>query len=83
MTYVPVGLAYFLYVFCRAFQQRNVVYNKYALVAPFSFALAAIDVFVISSIAFYGFKWGLVVAMTCGGTTGAMAAMYLHTRWIT
>ncbi len=49
---------------------------------PFSFGMATIDVFVIASIAFFGFKWGLVIAMGLGGGLGAMTAMYVHERWV-
>lgn len=80
-TYIFIGFAYFLYVFFRAFQQRNVAFNKFAWVMPFSFGMATIDIFVIASIAYLGFKWGLVIAMGIGGGLGAMTAMYVHERW--
>lgn len=81
-TYLFVGIAYFFYVFFRAFQQRNVAFNKYAWVMPFSFGMATIDVFVIASIAYLGFEWGLVIAMAIGGGLGAIVAMYAHEKWL-
>ena len=83
MTYLFISIAYFFYVFCRAFQQRNVAFNKYGWIMPFSFGMATIDVFVIASIASLGFKWGFVVAMAIGGGLGALVATYSHERWIT
>lgn len=77
-----VGIAYFSYVFCRAFQQRNVAFGHYAWVMPVSFGMATIDVFVIASIAARGFDWGFVVAMAIGGGLGAMLAMYLHRKYL-
>lgn len=80
-SYFGIGVAYFFYVFCRAFQQRNVAFNKYAWIMPFSVGMATIDVFVISTIGFMGFQWGFVVAMAIGGGLGAISAMFVHQKW--
>ena len=82
MTYAAIGLFYVVYVFCRAMQQRNVAFGNYGLIVPFSFGMAAIDVFVMSSVALLGFKWSIVAAMGLGGGLGAIIAMYVHERWL-
>lgn len=81
MTYVAVGAAYLLFVFAKAFQQRNVAFGHYAWVMPFSLAMATIEVFVVATVARNGFAWALVFAMALGGGVGAMVAMYIHERW--
>ncbi len=80
VSYIVIGIAYFSYVFCRAFQQRNVAFGHYAWVMPASFGMATIDVFVIAAIASRGFDWGFVVSMAIGGGFGAMFAMKVHKK---
>lgn len=69
------------YVSLRSWQQLNVVRRKYALIMPTSLAMAAGDVFLITSIAQEGF--GLIVlAFGLGGGLGSVIATYAHHRWI-
>jgi hypothetical protein len=73
-------LTSFIFVFLKAGQQLNVARGHYYLVPWFSFGMAAAEVFVIATIATQGYDWMAVVGMGIGGSTGAMLAMYLHTR---
>lgn len=85
---LAAGAAYFLYVFFKAFQQKNVAFNHYWWVMPISYAMSFTEVLVISLIAFkaaQGLEWGLVwfaLSIGTGGGTGAMLAMYVHNRFI-
>lgn len=70
----------FVFVFLKAAQQLNVARGHYWLIPPFSFGMAATEVFVIAAIATQGYSHWAVLGMGAGGSAGAMLAMYLHTR---
>ncbi len=48
---ILAGFAYFVFVFLKAFQQRNVMGLHYSWIMPISYAMAATEVFVISVVA--------------------------------
>lgn len=73
----------FIYVFLKAGQQRNVAFDHYKLIPPFSFGMAATEVYIISAIATHGYDFYAVLGMGFGGSTGALLAMYLHKRFVT
>lgn len=77
---VTLFLTSFIFVFLKAAQQRNVAFNHYWLVPPFSFGMAATEVYVIAAIATQGYSFAAVIGMGCGGSLGAVLAMYLHTK---
>ena len=84
------GAAYFLYVFFKAFQQRNVAFDHYAWVLPISYAMSFTEVLVISLVAHKtattGLTWELAWfagAIGTGGGTGALLSMWIHKRYIT
>ena len=84
MLYLTIGCMYFIYVFMRAFQQRNVIHNNYKWIPPVSYAMAVCDSFLIYSIAkhadaFYAIALIAFSAGT-GGSIGCIAAMLLHDK---
>lgn len=72
----------YLYVLCRAFQQRNVAFANYAWIIPISYCMAVLDVFIIAFIAHAGWTPFTVFANGSGGCLGALSAIYLHKRWV-
>lgn len=79
MIYAASFFAMFVFVFFKSFQQLNVVHNNYAMVVPTSVAMAACEVFVITSIVKTGWGW-IVLAVGLGGGLGALSAMLIHRR---
>ena len=76
-TLVPVS---FLGVFLKAFQQKNVMQNKYLAVPLVTYGLAFTDVFIIGAVAYTGITWASVNGIAIGGATGCIAAMLLHNK---
>lgn len=74
------GVASLIFVFLKAFQQRNVAFMHYGAVMPTSMLMAATEVYVIGSVATSGWHWPLVIAIGAGAGAGAMGAMWLHHR---
>jgi hypothetical protein len=72
--------AMFVFVFTKAFQQRNVSENRYLPVIPTSLVMALCEFYVIAAIVRIGFDLGLVLAAGTGAGLGAMAAMAVHSR---
>jgi len=79
--YGTVFLANFLFIFLKAFQQRNVAFDNYGWVFPTSFGLALTEVFVIASIAKLGFTLTLALTMGCASGSGAVIAMLMHKKY--
>jgi hypothetical protein len=83
------GSCYFVFVFFKAFQQRNVAFDHYAWIMPISYAMSLTEVIVISFIAIEavkGWSWELLwfaVSIGTGGGLGAIAAMWFHNKYIT
>ncbi len=82
------GGAYFLYVFFKAFQQKNVAFDHYKWIMPISYAMSFTEVLVISLVAYnaaQGLSWNIVwfaLAIGTGGGTGALLSMWIHNRYI-
>jgi hypothetical protein len=72
--------ASFVFIFLKAFQQRNVAFDRYAWVLPVSFAMALVEVYVIANIAQKGFSLAIVLVIGLGSGLGALAAMLAHKR---
>jgi hypothetical protein len=81
------GTLHFVFVFFKAFQQRNVAFMHYWWVMPISFCMASTEVFAVGIIAVgaitaeswfelvpYAFMLGLL------GGLGAIVAMWLHKK---
>lgn len=88
MNELLAGLAYFIFVFFKAFQQRNVAFMHYRWILPISYAMACTEVFVISLVALeasQGLSWDLLwfaLTIGTGGGLGAVVSMYLHNRYV-
>ena len=83
------GLAHGIFVFFKAFQQRNVAFLHYRLVIPTSYAMSFADVFVLSIVAFNAVKVDsitemipLMIALGTGGAMGAISSMWVHNKYV-
>ena len=72
--------ASFVFIFLRAFQQRNVAFDNYIAIMPVSLGMAAVEVYVITNIATTGYHLHLVLAVGFGAGSGALCAALLHKR---
>jgi len=79
---IAMFFACYLYVFTRAFQQRNVVHDNYGWIIPTSYAMATLDVFIIAYIAHSGWSLSLIAVNGGGSGLGCLTAMLLHKRWV-
>lgn len=84
---LAAGVAYFVFVFFKAFQQRNVAHMHYLPVLPISYIMSAMEVFVIATVAYRATNmvvvWDMipyVLTIGTGGGLGALAGMYVHHR---
>lgn len=89
MSELFAGLAYFVFVFFKAAQQRNVAFMHYKWVMPVSYCMSTTEIFVISVVALKAIgaeNWTDMIPMALtigtGGGLGAIVAMYLHHRYI-
>ena len=78
MELLIAGCAMFVFVFLKAFQQRNVAFDHYWPVLPTSWAMALTEVYVIALVAQEGFTWILAASIGTGSGLGALAAMLIH-----
>ena len=86
---VLVGAAHFLFVFFKAFQQRNVAFLHYWWVYPISFCMSSTEVVVLSVVAVKAVQMETftemipyVLSLGIGGGTGAIVAMWTHNKFI-
>ena len=80
MEIVYASGAMFCFVFLKAFQQRNVAFDKYLAVIPTSWLMFAAEAYVVVAIAQRGWDFAFVAAVgTCAGI-GAVCAMFLHNQ---
>lgn len=82
MKWPLVFLAGFVYVMLRAFQQRNVAFDNYWWVAPTSYCMAAVDMFIIVTISRNGMSLMWIFCYGTSAALGAMFAMWFHNRWV-
>lgn len=73
-------VASFVFIWLRAFQQRNVAFDHYGWIVPISICMAATEVYIIANIASFGYSLPLVLAMGLGGGLGATLAAIMHKR---
>lgn len=87
--YTILALANFLYIFLKAFQQRNVAHLHYGWAIATNVFLVGTELLVMGSIALAAVAGGFYpllytgIAMTIGGGTGCVLSMYLHSRYLT
>ena len=84
MIYLQAYCVMFVYVFLRAFQQKNTAHSKYLMMIPASYGMAYCDILVGSTIfsVFMG-KADFITAGLVMGTAGwnsCMLATYIHNR---
>jgi hypothetical protein len=86
---VAVGAANFIFIFLKAFQQRNVAFMHYGWVVPTSMMMGIVEVGVVGAVAIeataathYIDLWPLIVAVGVGGGSGAVASMWIHHKYI-
>jgi hypothetical protein len=90
MTWTPAiiaGALHFVFVFFKAFQQRNVAFMHYGWVMPISFCMSTTEVFAVGIIAVGAVEathwWHMLPYAFClgvGGGIGAITAMWLHKK---
>lgn len=85
-----VTSAYFVFVFFKAVQQRNVMGLHYRWIMPVSYAMSTTEVFMIAAVAYRATHMAhwlellpFVLGIGTGGGLGAIAGMYLHNKHIT
>ena len=71
-------VATYIFIFLKAFQQRNVVHNDWRFIAPTSMAMAFVEYYVIALVARQGYGLAIVIVGGAGAGLGAMSAMLLH-----
>jgi len=82
IDYLLAAAAMFVFVFLKAFQQRNVAFDHYLPIIPISWGMAVMEVYVISRIVLLGFDPILVLLIGTGSGLGALSAAVLHKRWL-
>ncbi len=89
MDLLIIFVTNFLFVFIKAFQQRNVTWLKYRPVLPSSFSMTVTQVYIwhavsVRTIAGASFleMWPLIITMTIAAWLGTISGMYLHDRYI-
>ena len=84
-----VGAANFIFIFLRAFQQRNVAFLHYWWVLPTSLAMSIAEVGVVGAVAIEATGadhfidlWPMILAIAIGAGGGATASMFIHSRYL-
>lgn len=84
MDYTIVALttfaASFVFIFLKAWQQKNVAFDHYLWIVPTSVLMAVVEVYVIANIATKGYSWWLVASVGVGSGLGALASAWLHNK---
>jgi hypothetical protein len=75
-------LTSYLFIFLKAFQQRNVAFDHYIWIMPVSYAMAATEVFIIAEVAKEGWGILLILAVGTGSGLGALSAALIHKRYV-
>lgn len=77
--YLLAFFASFFYVATKSMQQLNVVHRKYWWIVPTSFVMAALEVYVVASMAQKGWGW-LVFWVGLGSGLGSLIATWIHSK---
>ena len=78
--YFVAFIGSFGYVGLKSIQQLNVVHRNYAWIVPVSMFMAAIEVFVVASVAKFGWGW-LVFWVGLGSGLGSLCATWAHSKF--
>ncbi len=79
--YALAFLSSFFFVGLKSIQQLNVVYRKYWWIVPTSMLMAVCEVYVVASVAKYGWSW-IVLAVGSGSGLGSLTATWLHYKFL-
>lgn len=88
IAYALLSLANFVYIFLKAFQNKNVIGGHYGLASITNMFLVATEMFVMGSIALAAVTGGFLpllytfIALSIGGGAGCVTAMYIHTKHV-
>ena len=81
MAYVVALIAMFVYTFTKSANQFNVLRLRYWWVWPYSFAMQACFVYVVSQIAIHKEVW-IILPLAAGAALGSNAAMFMNQKWM-
>ena len=86
---IAVGAAQLMFVFFKAFQQRNVAFLHYWWILPVSFCMSATEVLVLALVAVRAVDADnllellpFAVSLGVGGGIGAIGAMWAHHKYL-
>lgn len=77
LTNLFLGLNAFAYIFVKAFQQKNVIYNKYWWMIPCSWLMGLSEVYVIAAVAADA-TWITGLCIGTGGGIGCILSCKAH-----
>ena len=80
LTFITMFFASFLFIFFKAFQQRNVAFDHYIAVIPTSLLMSITEVYVIINMVDKGYTISTIASVGFGAGIGAVFAMYVHNR---
>lgn len=73
--------ASFVFVFLKAFQQRNVAFDNYHMIIPVSLVMAFAEFAVIHNFIKTGYNVDIILAIGLGSGSGALLAALCHKKW--
>lgn len=76
-----IGVANFVFIALKAFQQLNVVHGEKAMVFITSHLMALVEVFLVANYAHYGAVWPLILTVGTSAGLGAIAAIAFRKRF--
>lgn len=74
--------ASYVFIFVKAFQQRNVMGLHYPWVLPSSIVMAFVEVYVIAMVAAKGYGLAIVLSVGLGAGLGALSSMWIHQKYV-
>ena len=84
MEYILLGVANFIFIFLKAFQQRNVAFLHYWAVIPTSALMVIAEMYIIGMVAAAFITRSvdvpLTVALVTGSSLGCIASMWSHAK---
>lgn len=81
MIWISTFSASFIFIFLKAFQQRNVAFDNYQIVVPTSMLMAFAEFYVIHNFIKTGYNIPIILSIGLGSGVGALIAMLLHKQW--
>ncbi len=86
---ILAGFGYFIFVFFKAFQQRNVSFEHYKWIMPIAYCMAITEILVYSIVAIKAVSVTsafemipMVFTVGTGGGLGALIATWVHHRYV-